>query len=110
MYFYFFATQFFFGQLSCVWQWAKCLPASRRQILPRLVPTPGFLALQPVASQVTASDTHCAFSTRLIDRYNDDVLYFRQTVPWYDGIGSYLLFQINDSHGSLQIRETPDKK
>ena len=43
-------------------------------------------------------------------RYNDDVLYFRQTVPWYDGIGSYLLFQINHSHGSLQIRETPDKK
>ena len=60
-------ANFLIGQLSCVWQWAKCLPASRRQILPCLVPTPGFPALQPVASQVTASDTHCTFSTRLID-------------------------------------------
>ena len=67
-------ANFLIGQLSCVWQWAKCLPASRLQILPRLVPTPGFPAFssgsvtfsRASASQVTASNTRCMFSTRLI--------------------------------------------
>ena len=113
-----FFLAFFFGQLSCVWQWAKCLPASRLQIFPSLVPAPGFPELGKGsvsfsgASQVKLLRLTLAAPSQfdqLVVRYNDDVLYFRQTVPWYDGIGSYLLFQINDSHGSLQIRETPIK-
>ena len=107
-----------FGLLSCAWQRDTCLPLlgcsarQQLQVFPRLAAAqstfPASHLLQVKLSRLTL--VACSQLDLLIVTYDDNVLYLRQSVPRYDSIGSYLLFQVKHSHGSLQIRETSDEK